>query len=542
MTAALLAANFRGIGLTIAAVTMLGFLAVWVRNIVKARPELGSEIELAPNRKEYMSDEELEGYKLDRSLGFALVLLTMLGLMLPFYWLAEPGRQEGAVAAYNASFESRGEGTYTVGAQCVTCHAAGGVGGVAPYVLQDADGQFIANASWQAPALDNVLNRYSEDEVRYILNFGRPGSPMAAWGTPGGGPLTTQQVNNVIVYLRTLQSQSVDPIDITLAGDPNDAQDDESLAAQVAADEVSAAVMEEVERSIDDGEFETVGEAVFNLGLFSGFQAGAAGCGRCHTAGWSIGVDNVLDEGVAGCGGGNPSGIGYNLCASSTTTTFPDDTWLLPDGSWYRRADYNEQLRTVVERGNPVDYDGTYLLAEDGSKVTMNDKGTAVTSSGEPYWILDATEDNPERSGDLAECAYVSQLWEYGGISDRTTEEEKAWAAENGLAPGQAYAFAMDEVLATNDDGAYMDPEPVTAEQIGEDAIVMSSGQILADCDIIEMPPRTSQAHFDFIAAGAEAGKGYGEGGLSGAGMMPGFGKVLPPELIEAVVNYERGL
>jgi hypothetical protein len=41
--------------------------------------------------------------------------------------------------------------------------------------------------------------------VRYILNYGRPGSPMAAWGGPGGGPLTTQQIDNLIAYMWSIQ-------------------------------------------------------------------------------------------------------------------------------------------------------------------------------------------------------------------------------------------------------------------------------------------------------------------------------------------------
>ena len=36
-------------------------------NIRKAKPELGNEIETAPNRKPYYTDEELEGPRLDRA-------------------------------------------------------------------------------------------------------------------------------------------------------------------------------------------------------------------------------------------------------------------------------------------------------------------------------------------------------------------------------------------------------------------------------------------------------------------------------------------
>ena len=41
--------------------------------------------------------------------------------------------------------------------------------------------------------------------MRYVLNYGRPGTPMAAWGGPGGGPLTTQQIDNLIDYMWSIQ-------------------------------------------------------------------------------------------------------------------------------------------------------------------------------------------------------------------------------------------------------------------------------------------------------------------------------------------------
>ncbi len=508
------AADFRGIGLSVAAIVFLGFCAVFIWNMVRARPELGSELELAANRKEYLSDEELEGEKLDRSLSFALVLLTLLAITLPFYWIAEPGRQSGAADAYNLSFESRGEGSYVEGAQCINCHAGGGVGGSAPYVLQDADGQFIANASWKAPALNNVLLRYSEEEVRYILNYGRPGSPMAAWGTVGGGPLTTQQVNNIIIYLRLLQNQSLDPIDIAAAG-TDDPGDDESLAAAEAAALLTAEVEAEVMRSVADGEYETVGEAVFNLGLMRDFGAGAYSCGRCHTAGWSLGLDvvpDVLDEGVAGCGGGSPSGIGFNLCGGSVKNHFPDDAWLRPDGSWFGP-------------NSPAGYDGSFVEAMDGTQISLNDSGLPVTPGGEPYLILGpaAGEDGEAQNGDLAECSFVSGLWQ----------------PEAGL----AYPFDPVNGVAFDEEAdGFADPEPLLLENVEGDAFVLEDSRIVSGCSIIEMPPRTSTAQYNFIYNGAELGTGYGDGGLSSAGMMPGFGKILSPELIQAVVDYVRGL
>ncbi len=517
----LLAADFRVIGLTVGALVLIAFLALFVRNIRQAKPELGSEIELAPNRKPYLSDEELEGTKLDKSLTFALINLAILAVALPLYWLAEPGRQDGAIDAYNASFESRGVGTYTTGAQCVNCHAAGGVGGAAPYVLQDGDGQFVANAQWHAPALNNLLLRYSEDEVRYILNFGRPGSPMAAWGTPGGGPLTTQQVDNVIIYLRTLQLQSLDPIAIQAAGDETDPNDAESEAAREAANEIEAGIRAEVDRSIAEGEFSSIGEAVFNLGFNSGFQGGALSCARCHTAGWSLGPDvtpNALEPGVAGCGGGDPSGIGFNLCGGSVKDRFPDDTWKRADGSWLPPEGLDDD-------------EGFYLEATDGSKVRLDANGSPITDAGEPYLILTDVSTvaggestaAPDLDGDLAACGYVSQLWQPDA--------------------DVAYPFAADaEVAVDSETGDFVEPDPLDPADVPGDVYELSDGRLVGDCTIVAMPERTSQAHYDFIYNGANAGAGYGEGGLSAAGMMPAFGAMLPPDYIQAVVDYERGL
>ena len=66
-------------------------------NVRQSKPEVGSEIELAANRKAYLSDDELEGRKLDRTLTFGLIGLFIVGLGLPLYWLNEPGRQDGAI-------------------------------------------------------------------------------------------------------------------------------------------------------------------------------------------------------------------------------------------------------------------------------------------------------------------------------------------------------------------------------------------------------------------------------------------------------------
>lgn len=200
----LAASTQRTIGLVILAIVFLGGLVYIYFNIRSARDEIGSEIELASNRKPYLSDEELEGKKLDLALGTSLVLLTITAVTLPLYWLGEPGRHEGRDIDTWRIFTNRGEDIYIEGAQCVTCHGSEGAGGSVSTAITSSSGEFVAQVSWKAPALDTLLSRFTEDEVLHTLNFGRNGV-MPAWGGGGGGPLTDQQLEEVVFYIRSIQ-------------------------------------------------------------------------------------------------------------------------------------------------------------------------------------------------------------------------------------------------------------------------------------------------------------------------------------------------
>jgi mono/diheme cytochrome c family protein len=199
----ILANTYRTIGYVLAGVLIVAFVVYWFLNYRSARPETGAEIEVASNRKPYYDDADLETKKLDATLGIGLATLAVIAVALPVYWLAEPGRQQGAEEQFNDTFAHRGEELFNE--FCSSCHAAGAVGGVAPYTLTTDDGDFIDAVEWKVPALNTVLMRYSREEVEFVLNYGRRNTPMPAWGLPGGGPMTEQQVQNVIDYLETIQ-------------------------------------------------------------------------------------------------------------------------------------------------------------------------------------------------------------------------------------------------------------------------------------------------------------------------------------------------
>lgn len=309
-----LASFQRNFGLLLAPLVIIGFAIYLFHNTRKTKPELGSEIELAPNRKPYYDDEQLEGPRLDRYLTMALGLLGVLALGLPLYWLAEPGRETGAIARYDRVFRSRGNQLFDT--NCSSCHAKGAVGGVAAYVLNDKNGKFVANVSWRAPALNNALLRFNRDSVQYVLDHGRAFSPMQPWSTVGGGALNAQQTKNIIDYLQSItitpneaQKANTDgivarltlergaKIDQTVGQNPGEAaQAFQDRIAKLKSDDAAkvkdafaksdtqvAALMSLGEATTEDAAKLRLGELLFNNTTASGSYS----CARCHTPGWS---------------------------------------------------------------------------------------------------------------------------------------------------------------------------------------------------------------------------------------------------------------
>ncbi len=294
------------IGWIIFVVIAVGIIVYVAINLLSSgKAELGSEIELAPNRKPYLDDEELEGRKLDRTLSIALITLFVIAVGLPLYWILEPGRQAGATKDFRNTFEQRGAamfapvGTSLDALGCEGCHGPKGVGGTTQYNLLEPDGS-VKVVNWRVPALNTVLLRYSREEVTYVITYGRQFSPMPAWGVAGGGALNDQQVQNLVDYIESIQ--------IT----PDQAQ-------QAAKDELAKMMAEKN----PDGtpKWSSEGEALFNMGFDDDFAGGAYACGRCHTQGWSYADDFSQVKAISGCGA-----LGPNLCGGDEARQFPANT------------------------------------------------------------------------------------------------------------------------------------------------------------------------------------------------------------------------
>ena len=170
----------------------------------------------APNRKPAPDDEIFEGPRLDRFLGWALIGITVMAFALPFYWLGERGREDGAIRGFDRRSVGRGEENYNHVFLCLNCHGANGGGGSTSWSVAqyEADGttpkmdlatkkQVVKSVVWTAPRINNVGLRYREDQIRNILIYGRgTNKPMPAWGLKGGGPANEQQIDDLVNFLK----------------------------------------------------------------------------------------------------------------------------------------------------------------------------------------------------------------------------------------------------------------------------------------------------------------------------------------------------
>ena len=291
MTALILANTQRTIGWVIASIVLVGMGTYILFSFRIGKREVGSEIDLAPNRVPHADDDELETRFLDRNLAWSLVTLTIVSLILPLYWLMEPARQDNAARDWVSRFETRGARNFEEA--CVSCHGPGGTGGVASYTITDVDGGFVAQVEWKAPALTTVLSRFDESEVRNILNYGRPGTPMPAWGLPGGGPFTTQQVHQLVVYLRSIQLTPEEAADQILGGLRPGVRKIVRSADPGLLDsaDVDAAIDAWLAGAADPSspDYLAYGELLFNNPAAQGANA----CARCHTPGFSYGASDA---------------------------------------------------------------------------------------------------------------------------------------------------------------------------------------------------------------------------------------------------------
>lgn len=325
----MLASTSTNIAWLILVTSIVGWILYGIFNVRKGRSEIGAEQKLAANRRPYYDDEDLEGPRLERVQLIGLLFLVIITISLPLYWILEPNRQAEAQFGFEKRFVKWGGKLFAPtadgGFNCAGCHGGmNATGGVASYAVTDPKTGEVKAVSWKAPALNTVLYRYNEDEVRFILNYGRPFSPMSAWGTIGGGPLTDQAVTTLIDYMKSIQIPQEGCAETRAYYNP-------TCSEGKLPKEKNDEIMAEAKRLVDEKVYGSIGEALFNLDLGSG----AYSCARCHTKGWSYGDPQATGGGA----------FGPNLTGGSSIRQFPsqkDMIEFIKAGSEYGKR-YGEQ-------------------------------------------------------------------------------------------------------------------------------------------------------------------------------------------------------
>ncbi len=158
------------------------------------------------NLSMYRTDDDLESRRLERTMATAVVFSAFLALAIPVYYLSEADRQAGFEEEFDAASVARGEilfgSTDPVRAfRCDSCHGPEGSGGQANFI----EARSGIAVGWTAPSLNDIFFRYTEDEIRFWITYGRANTPMPPWGLAGGGPLGDQSISDLINYIRSFQ-------------------------------------------------------------------------------------------------------------------------------------------------------------------------------------------------------------------------------------------------------------------------------------------------------------------------------------------------
>ncbi len=328
----------RAIAVVVAVVAILGWLVFVVLENRRTPAVLTEQYLDAPNRATAPDDDVFEGPRLDRFLGWGLILMAIVAIGLPIYWLAEVGRQTGSIRGFDKRSWQRGEELFLStaakphpGFGCADCHGSVGQGGVAKWNLAvfNTDGTKVQEngkdklepVSWAAPAINTVALRYNVTQIKQVLIYGRGGNkPMPAWGVAGGGAMNDQQIDDLANFLRHLAIESYEPAVQTYNDEWNrnghDADKAYAKALVVAGQEYRKAKSNPADQAkeylgVKANAGQSEGQALFNLF-----------CARCHTKGWSYQTPNTDYAKPAVAGGG---WYGPNLTGQSEVRQFPTE-------------------------------------------------------------------------------------------------------------------------------------------------------------------------------------------------------------------------
>ncbi len=138
----------------------------------------------------YETDPELEA-STNKVMQLGVVLLVAMAAVFPLYRWTEPTNRDAAHAEQQQSLAQSGEQLWNL--TCSACHGTAGEG-------------------VSAPALNSkqFLQAATNEQIQTFVAVGVPGTQMAAYSQDFAGPLTSEQIRAITVFLRTWEEDAPD--------------------------------------------------------------------------------------------------------------------------------------------------------------------------------------------------------------------------------------------------------------------------------------------------------------------------------------------
>jgi len=467
--------------ITVAALAAIAWLAFLVANSLRGR---GKE-EVPPNLASGITDDRLESKRLDKTLASAVVLSGILALSLPIYFVGEQSRQDGFVEEFDEVALERGAHLYEE-FQCGNCHGVDGGGGVASYVEKRSG----ISVAWSAPAINTVFYRYTPEEVRYWLVYGRANSPMPAWGLDGGGPLNDQQIDEVMEYLQS-EEFILPQNDALLLIEPSVNQ---ALSRLDTADTVMA-------------------EAIAEQGaLVASIELAPAQVGTAESlAGRARELLDGADDGIDVDGDGLADRVEQDL-----TAVFAEAGDVLGDPALIATLNPEQAQSSAGEDDLGLARRAVTALesAATNLRVTTDNQEKLLTQARDGLAFLEQAQQDGKWAIDIPAVADAT----FGG------DVEKA-----GRAVGLYNAYCARCHTAGYSAGVAL------TQPVGSGALGPALWDGRPNVQFLNAPDMVT-----FLTKGSENGVPYGVNGV-GSGRMPAFGPVLSLEDLELIVQYLRG-
>ncbi len=129
------------------------------------------------------------------------LMTVALAIVFQIYLWLEPTRIQAVQAADQAAAIAAGRILFAE--NCAACHGEKGDGKIAPALNARA-----------------LLKSTSDATLFGLIGTGVPGSVMPAWSQAHGGPLTDQQISQMVTFIRAWEPTAPEPTPIAVVADP----------------------------------------------------------------------------------------------------------------------------------------------------------------------------------------------------------------------------------------------------------------------------------------------------------------------------------